>query len=381
MHRIRHPLQLPYAQRLQYLDVLEQFHDNLRIALVHYRPKCAAVQLPERPLRPRNHRRRSRLAVHKRQLAERRMLPCGRVVCVHQLRGRVALEHKHVELAFLHHVKVIPALALPNDHFTRDDVPLDHNIEKEQALHHVEVAEQKIALHCVLQQFDLRLRLCRQLGRHVLSVILIIATLKRGGRKGLLEILLAPCLPACKRVPLRSADIAGARLIPVSGGRPCRGSILHAGEFYDNNRDIVRPCFILQPQVVRLSAHRERRFLRVIVAGHHIDHGLAAHKLEYAVTGQHQKLHVMLQILDGHLRVRHHADALRGHVADAAREGRAGIHPVVCPQPRRVTVVLLLRSPALRVRVLQPLQLVQRQHSRAILLHPCALISPEGRLI
>jgi hypothetical protein len=88
------------------------------------------------------------------------------------MHARTHLEHKHVELAFLHHVKVIPALALPNDHFTRDDVPLDHNIEKEQALHHVEVAEQKIALHCVLQQFDLRLRLCRQLGRHVLSVIL-----------------------------------------------------------------------------------------------------------------------------------------------------------------------------------------------------------------
>mmetsp|Transcript_34321 Transcript_34321/g.97220 ORF Transcript_34321/g.97220 Transcript_34321/m.97220 type:complete len:345 (-) Transcript_34321:833-1867(-) len=254
---------------------------------------------------------------------------------------------------------------------------LQHHLEQQEPLHHVQVREQEVGLDSVLQHLYLGLRLGGCLGRDELRVLIIIIVARLGLR--VLRLVLRAAPREC--VPLGGAWVGLVDAVLVAHGRLVLQVVLHASESHNDDRDIIRAGLKLQPQVVGLRCDGQSRLLRVVIRGYHVHHPLAAHKLKHAVAGDHEELHIGLQPAHRHLWLGHHADSLRGTVADTPREGGPGVHAVVGPQPRRVAIILLLCPPALGVGVLEPLQLVQGQHTRAAPLDAGTLIAPEGRLV
>jgi hypothetical protein len=63
-------------------------------------------------------------------------------------------------------------------------------------------------------------------------------------------------------------------------------------------------------------------------------------------------------------------------VSYAACESSARIHPVWEPQPRWISIIIILCGPSFYSWVLQPLNLIQGQDARPCLLDPLTLITP-----
>eukprot|EP00958_Prasinococcus_capsulatus_P012656 scaffold1275_cov401-Prasinococcus_capsulatus_cf.AAC.9 len=153
-------------------------------------------------------------------------------------------------------------------------------------------------------------------------------------------------------------------------GSRCGAVLAESGKLNHDRRDVISTGLVLQPQPVRLHYNSLGSQRGIALLGHDIDDGLALQELEDAVAGDDEEGVVGSDFADQSLRLRPHAQALGGAVADGAREGCAGICALGRPDSWGISIVVLLVAP-----------LLDPGHSGPAPLHARALVLAVRRLV